>query len=240
MTVFATMMLAAMASSDAIAVLLNSPSAASVERYEQARSIVERDAAAGKPLQQFVIGVTTRDEDLAKRYVEASRDRIMYLAEKTGNPLAWYLLAVEKNDIQLLRKAADGGNVQALNALGTIVTQEALKSQKSLSTNAIERILAKSFGYFRAAALQKDPNGLVNLGTCYLAGLGCEQNMSLAFDCFKAAAESGHPESMDNLSACYELGHGVKKDSARSLFWRIKARALRGDKSARKWLEGKQ
>ena len=232
-------LIAAMGSSDAIAILLNSRSSVSVERYEQARSIVERDAAEGKPLQQFVIGVTTSDKALAKRYVEASGARITDLAENTGNPLAWYLLAVEKNDLQLLKKAADGGNVQALNALGTIATQEAIKNQKSLPTNVIESILVRSFGYFRAAAIQKDPNGLVNLGTCYLAGFGCKADMSTAFECFKSAAEAGHPEAMDNLSACYELGHGVKKNQARSLFWRMKARALRGDKAAKKWLEGK-
>ena len=238
MTVLATVLLAAMGTSDAIAVLLNSPASSSVERYEQARAIVERDAAEGKPLQQFVIGVTTSDRALAKRYVEASGARITYLAENTGNPLAWYLLAKEKNDLQLLKKAADGGNVQALNALGTIATQEAIKNQKSLATNVIEGILVKSFNYFRAAAIQKDPNGLVNLGTCYLAGFGCKADMSMAVECFRSAAAAGHPEAMDNLSACYELGHGVKKDATKSLFWRMKARALRGDKAAKKWLEG--
>ena len=57
----------AMSSADAVVVILNSRNATSKRNYEAAREIVMRDAAAGKPLQQFVIGVTTDDKDLAKR-----------------------------------------------------------------------------------------------------------------------------------------------------------------------------
>ena len=44
------------------------------------------------------------------------------------------------------------------------------------------------FCCFRRAAAQRDPNGFINLGTCYLRGLGCKADLSLAFACFKAAA----------------------------------------------------
>ena len=231
---------ASLNSSDAIAILLNSPAASSRSRYAAAMELVRKDAEAGKPLQQFVFGITTDNKALAKRYIEASGAQITQLAEQTDNPLAWYLLSVEKNDLKLLKKAASGGNVQALNALGTLAAQEAVNNQKSLSTNVVERILVKSFGYFRQAALQNDPNAFINLGSCYLRGLGCKPDMSMAVECFRSAARAGHPEGMDNLSACYELGHGVKKDLRLSLFWRMKARALRGDEAAVKWLkEGK-
>ena len=231
---------ASLSQSDAIAILLNSPSASSRSRYAAAMEMVRRDAEDGKPLQQFVLGITTDDKALAKRYIEASGAQITARAEQTDNPLAWYLLAVEKNDLKLLRKAADGGNVQALNALGTFAAQEAVNNQKTLSTNAIERIMAKSFGYFKKAALQRDPNAFINLGACYLRGLGCKVDMETAVECFRSAARAGHPEGMDNLSACYELGHGVKKDPRLSLYWRMKARSLRGDEAAIRWLkEGK-
>ena len=229
-------MLLAMTSADAVAVMLNSPNACSVRTYEVARETVERDAAAGKPLQQFVIGVTTDDKKLARRYLDAARERIRYLAAQKDNPLAWYLLSLEANDLKLLRRAATGGNVQALNALGTIVTSEAFDKKNGMSTNDIEVILTKSFDYFRRAAMQRDPNGYINLGTCYLRGFGCRQDLKMAFDCFKVAAEAGHPEGMDNVSACYQFGHGVAPNAEMSLFWAMRGRAARGDAAAAKWL----
>lgn len=226
----------AMTSADAVAVLLNSPNASSVRTFELARETVEKEAAAGKPLQQFVIGVTTDDKVLAKKYLNASRERIRFLAAHKDNPLAWYLLSLESNDIKLLRKAAAGNNVQALNALGTIALSEAIDEKNGVSTNDLEVILKKSFDCFSRAAAQRDPNGYINLGTCYLRGFGCKQDLSLAFECFKSAAEAGHPEGMDNVSACYQFGHGVAPDAELSLFWGMRGRAARGDAAAAKWL----
>jgi len=228
-------LLAAMSSADAVAILLNSKSATGARTFETARKIVERDAREGKPLQQFVVGVTTDDKALAAKYLDASRDKILLLAEKKNNPLAWYLLSMERNDFIMLKKAADGGNVQALNALGAIATQEAF-DRKGISSEQLERILAKSYGYFRQAALQRDANGFINLGTCYLRGFGCKQDMAMAFSCFRAAAELGHPEGMDNMSACYQFGHGVQKNNDLCLYWAMRGRAVRGDEAAEKWL----
>lgn len=226
----------AMTSADAVAVLLNSPNACSVRTFELAKETVEKEAASGKPLQQFVIGLTTDDKALAKKYLDSSRERIRYLAAHKNNPLAWYLLSIEANDLKLLRKAAAGNNVQALNALGTLVTTEAFEKKNGVSTNDLEVILKKSFDYFSRAAAQRDPNGFINLGTCYLRGFGCEQDMAMAFQCFKSAAEAGHPEGMDNVSACYQFGHGVAPDTELSLFWGMRGRAARGDEAAAKWL----
>lgn len=226
----------AMTSADAVAVLLNSPNACSVRTFELAKETVEKEAASGKPLQQFVIGLTTDDKALAKKYLDSSRERIRFLAAHKNNPLAWYLLSIEANDLKLLRKAAAGNNVQALNALGTLVTTEAFEKKNGVSTNDLEAILKKSFDYFSRAAAQRDPNGFINLGTCYLRGFGCEQDMAMAFQCFKSAAEAGHPEGMDNVSACYQFGHGVAPDTELSLFWGMRGRAARGDEAAAKWL----
>ena len=229
-------LLATLSSAESIAVVLNSRNAVGVRTFSEARAVVERDARAGKPLQQFVVGVTTEDKELSEKYLNASRAKIQRLAETTDNPLAWYLLAVEKNDLSYLKRAADGGNVQALNALGSIALREALQ-RENISTNGLVSILKSSFSCFQKAAAKKDPNGYINLGTCYLRGFGCNMDMGLAFMCFKAAADAGHPEGMDNISACYQFGHGVEKDSERSLYWAMRGRAARGDKAAAEWLE---
>ena len=229
----------AMTSADAVKVILNSKNATGMKTFAAAKEMVEREAAEGKPLQQFVVGVTTDDKELAKRYLDASRDRIRALAAKKDNPLAWYLLSMENNDFQMLRRAADGGNVQALNALGAIATQEALVRGK-VSTNSLDKILKQSYVYFSKAAAQRDPNGFINLGTCYLSGFGCQKDLGMAFACFKAAAEAGHPEGMDNVSACYQFGQGVKKDHELCLLWAMRGRAARGDEAAAKWLKDRK
>lgn len=231
---------AAMSSSDAIVTVLNSPSASSVTRYAEAEKIVVRAAEKGKPLQQFVRGVTTKDPAEKRRYCNLAREKIRYLAEKTNNPLAWYLLSLETNDMELLKRAVEGGNVQALNAYGTVLIQAAFE-RKEERPESLKKALAKAYDCFRRAAAQKDANAYINLGTCYLKGFGCEPNAALAHQCFRSAAEAGHPEGMDYVSANFELGHGVEKNSALALAWRMKAKALRGDKAAEEWLkEGKK
>lgn len=229
---------AAMSSADAVATLLNSRSSVGAKAFEEAREIVAREAAAGKPLQQFVVGVTTDDKALARRYLDASRGKIMGLASKKDNPLAWYLLSMESNNVRQLRRAADGGNVQALNALGTLLTQRAF--DRTLASNEYDRALSHSFECFSRAAAMSDPNGFFNLGTCYLRGLGCPRDDARAFRCYLSAAEAGHPEAMEGVSNCYRFGQGVDRDEATSLRWLMRARAVRGDAAAEKWLEGQK
>ena len=230
---------AEMSSVRALEIVLNSKNSTDVKTFEAAKAIVERDAKAGRPLQRFVIGVTTEDKGLAQQYLTESRGPIRQMAEKNNNSLAWYLLSLENNDMNCLRKAADGGNVQALNAFGMISLQEALRRHDftGISTNELEKTLKHSFECFSKTAAQRDTNGFINLGTCYLRGFGCKADLALAFACFKAAAEAGHPEGMDNVSGCYQFGHGVKKDAEQSLYWAMRGRAARGDKAAAKWLE---
>ena len=228
-------LLAAMSSSEAIVTMLNSESSVSPRKFQEAREIVMKDAYEGKALQRFLVGVMNPDKPYAKEYMRSTREKIKELAEKKKNSLALYLLSLENNDLRLLRKAADGGNVQAMNAFGTITTQEALS--RNLATNALETVLTNSFNYFRKAAAARDPNGFINLGTCYFRGFGCERDLALAFECYRSAAELGHPEGMDNMSACYQFGHGVKPDQKLSLFWAMKAKAARGDEGAADWLK---
>lgn len=236
MTMLSTVfILAAMTTQDAVVTLLNSPSSTSQKRFAEAQELIRREADAGNPLQQYVFGVTTKDEKLAKKFLDASRDKIRQMAEKTGNSLAWYLLSLETNDLKLLKKAAEGGNVQALNAYGTILIQLATDT-KTATTNSQMSAVSRSYDCFRKAAAQGDPNGFVNLGTCYLRGLGCAVDPAMAHECFKSAAKAGHPEAMEYVSANYQLGHGVRKDPELSLVWRMKAKAVRGDKAAAEWL----
>ena len=234
--ILASLMLAAtLNSADALVVVLNSKAASSVRKFDEAYEIVLREAREGKPLQQFVVGTTTDDKALAKKFLDASRGKIRALATKTDNSLAWYLLSVENNDMAFLRKAAAGGNVQALNALGLISTQEAFGT--NVTASARSEALSRAYKYFLEAAKKEDVNAYVNLGTCYLEGYGCPKDECLAFLYYKSAADAGHPEGMENLANCYRRGQGVDRDDELALVWDMRARAARGSAAAEKWLE---
>lgn len=228
-------LLAALTSAEAIAVILNTAESTSAKTYAEAREIVTRDAHAGKPLQQFVYGLKLKDDDpeRAARYLADARIKIGALAENSNNSLAWFLLASDRDDLSLLRRAADLGNVQALNALGTIGIENAGQVQ---SSEKAENIRRQCFELFQKAAQRKDMNGIFNVASCQLNGIGCARDREAAFQGFLLAARAGQPRAMETLAECYRLGCGCTKDIEQSLRWQMRARVARGDSAAEKWL----
>ena len=230
---------------DAIVGLLNSRSSQGSRRYEAAAERVAADARAGGPLQQYMLAVLAGnaalppaaqiDEETRQRYLEGTRGKIRQLAETRGNALALYLLSMETNDIGLLKRAADGGNPQALNAYGTYLVDRAMAAAPS-GTNDVASLLREGFERFRLAAEKDDANGLYNLGLCRLHAWGCSRDEKLAFDSLRRAAALGHPDAMEDLAACYEKGVGTPASATASIRWGMKARAERGDRAAAEWL----
>ena len=235
-----------MKQSDAIVGLLNSPSSQSPARYAEAAERVAADAKAGLPLQRYMLAVLAGadglfpvaqlDEETRREYLEGTRERIRAFAEKRNNPLAWYLLSMEYNDIGLLKRAVDGGNVQALNAYGTYLVHRATRQTDPADTNAVSSLMKEGFGCFSRAAATGDANGLYNLGLCYMHGMGCGADGALAFGNMRKAAEAGHPDAMEDVSTCCERGVGTDPSEVRSTLWKMRARAARGDRAAAEWL----
>ena len=240
-----------LSSSDAIVRLLNSRTAGSRVEYAEAARRVRKDADAGQPLQRFVLAVLSTDKDAPdamkltdeerREYLESSREKILQLAEERNNPIAWYVLSLETNDIGMLRRAASGGNVQALNALGTYLLTEAMKrgekDGKKLDPAAFARVSKGAFKCFRWAANQGDENGRFNLAVCFLNGYGCDKDPQAAFENFRLAAEAGHVQAMQDLARCYDRGIGVKEDTSKAMYWHMRLKAALGDRSAKDWLE---
>ena len=222
-------------SSNAIIRLLNSRAAGSPRAYESAAKIVREDADKGGVLQQFVLAVISRDADAPdaaklsdrerEKYFEASRDKIRKLAELNDNPLAWYVLSMESNDMSMLEKAAGGGNVQALNALGTIRLTEAFKDP-SITSNALDKVQKRAYKCFKWASDQGDINGFYNLGMCHMSGYGCKRDEKMAFECFRNAAEAGHPEAINNIGGFFRDGIVVRKNPELSVVWFKKSSEL--------------
>ncbi len=226
-------------SSVAIVRLLNSRSSGDACAFDQAAQRIAHEAKQGQPLQQYVMAVLAEDhhasdalqlnEETRQKYLKASRPRILSLAHRTNNGLAWYLLSLETNDVKLLKKAADCGNVQALNALGTLVMS---------NPRASEELRRRAVSFFQQAAEQNDANGLYNLGNCYLQGFGGEKNPQKAFASLLKAAERGHPIAMDEVAAVYDRGlWGIPMNVQKALMWQMRSRAAQGHQAAREWLE---
>ena len=223
---------------DAVERLLNSRAAGSRRAYAAAAEEVAAAAKAGAPLQCYVLALVSRDEDappaaridsaLRGKWLAEGRERFRKIGERTDNPLVWYLLAVDASDTNLLRIAAEKGNVQALNAWGNLQLDVGVNSS---DTNAAARAFSKATSLFRAAAGKGDANGLYNLGMCYARGLGEKRDDSSAFLCFRSAAEKGHPAAMNSFGWFLREGRVGAPDPEFAAQWFKKAADL-GDPTA--------
>ena len=212
---------------NAIMRLLNSKASGSVRGYAEAAEEVAKAAAEGRPVYAFVLALVSQmpspppaarlDEATRRKYLDGCRDKIKKLANEKNNAMAWYLLSLEKNDRDLLHRAADAGNVQAQNAWGTYLVTRAVGETDG--TNELVRILGVAHEYFKRAAGQNDANGLYNLGMCHLRGLGTPRDDQSAFNCFRSAAEKGHPEAINNIGLFFREGRVVDKDLELSAKW---------------------
>lgn len=208
--------------------LLNSRSAGSPHAYENAAAQVAEAARKGRPLQKYIIALISRESDAPpaahitdaerERYFAESRPAVRRLAEERGNPLAWYLLSVDSGDTNLLKRAADGNNVQALNAWGNYLLDRALNAPQ------IDRgMVEEAVSCFRRATGLGDGNGFYNLGMAYARGLGIPRDDARALACFRSAAEKGHPAAMNSVGWFLREGRVVGKDLELAAKWFEKA-----------------
>ena len=210
---------------DSILRLLNTRASSGPRAYAAAAAVVADEARRGEALPQFLVAVLSETPDwpaaerlteaARKRYLAASAPRIKSLADG-GQALAWYLLYLRDHDAAALQKAVDGGNVQALNTVGTLRLTEVLETTPDTldQDGAVKRMC---FGYFKRAADLGDANGLNNLGLCHQNGWGCAKDEAAAFACFSKAAQKGHAEAVNNLGRFHREGICVKKDLAAAL-----------------------
>ncbi len=212
---------------NAIMRLLNSQASGSARGFVKAAEEVATEAKRGRPVYAYVLALVSRmpnpppaarlDDATRNKYLDGCRDKIKKLANEKNNSMAWYLLSLENNDRDLLHRAADAGNVQAMNAWGTYLVTRAAGGTSD--TNEVNRILGVAYDYFKAAAGQGDANGLYNLGMCHLRGLGTPQDDQSAFNCFRSAAEKEHPEAINNIGLFFREGRVVDKDLELSTKW---------------------
>lgn len=216
---------------NAIERLLNSRVSGSRNSYLNAADEVMSQAKKGKKLYGYVAAILSTepdappnlrmDDETRNNYINACEGLLKTQATLKNNPMAWYLLSLRTGDTNTLKKAVDAGNVQALNAWGTLLVNK--RSALASSTNEVNTLLLEAFNCFNSAANKKDVNGIYNTGTCYWMGIGVPKDEHRAFEYFKAAAKEGHPEAINNIGAFFREGIVVDKDLETSVKWFAKS-----------------
>jgi TPR repeat protein len=109
--------------------------------------------------------------------------------------------------MDLYAKAAEGGNVEALNRV-------ALMHYRGEAGAAQD--YAESARLFGMAAEQGDRNALFNLGKLYFEGKGVEKDAGRAIGYYRRAAKKDHILALNTLGALYRTGAKSAEDIALS------------------------
>jgi TPR repeat protein len=119
----------------------------------------------------------------------------------------------ETKGIELLRKAAAKGNLDAYEFLG-IAYLKGIGVTQSYS-KAIELLQKATIGHHRGSQAV--------LAAMYLEGLGVPKNHKKAFDLMQQAAIQGELGAQADLGVMYEKGDGVTQDYVKAVEWYQKA-----------------
>lgn len=131
------------------------------------------------------------------------------------------------NAINWYRKAAEAGNVDAMNDLGYQM-MDLYYWDNEKQTEAMQ--------WFQRAAEQGNVDAMVYLGYYYEKGKGVKKSMDKAFEWLLKAAEAGDALGQYDVAICYEYGTGTKKDRDKAIEW-YKKSADQGYEDAQKALK---
>lgn len=115
---------------------------------------------------------------------------------------------VERNYAEAMRwghMAADAGDAAAMDFVGYMYFRGV-----GVTHNADVAV-----GYFKAAA-DKSATAAWNLGQCYFAAQGVEQDIPKALEMWKKAAAMGHGRAASSAAMAYLAGDGVAPDAAQA------------------------
>jgi TPR repeat protein len=115
----------------------------------------------------------------------------------------------EGTDIAALKAQAEGGNPEALNALGNAYA----------NGEGVAQDFAASMRCYRAAAAKGYAPAEFNLGMMYELGRGLPPNPQEAFKDYLEAAQLGYGPAQFNVGNMYATGSGVKIDLLEAAVW---------------------
>ena len=162
------------------------------------------------------------------------------LTDQLSEAATFYNLAKEQfeqknytESAQLLRKAGDMGNLEALLSLAQLM-------ELGLG---IEKNSEESVQLLREAASKGLPEAIFGLAQYYENGIHVPKDESKAAELYKQAADLGHLDALFNLALCFRFGRGVTKNNSEALrlykqaaYAGIKEQRITIPCSRKKWL----
>ena len=110
------------------------------------------------------------------------------------------MLALRKDNVELLIQEAASGEVEAQYQLGEHFRNRA----------AIDIDLEQAFAWYERAARQDHLDAQYRVGVLQLHGTGAHKNPAAAIEWLSKAAEQNHNKAQTRLAWCYQTGTGVE------------------------------
>lgn len=183
------------------------------QNMRQAALWLEKAAAQGNVLANYLLGLYYQEGELVKKDVKKSIQYFTYAAKhglvQAQHELADYYahgkFGVDK-DPSLAFKWT-----QQLAAQGDALGQANLGSFYFLG-RGVEKNIPLAFYWYQKAAIQGIASAQASLGVFYEKGWNIPEDKGKAFYWYQQAAEQGNATGQLNLAFCYANGWGVKKD----------------------------
>ena len=188
---------------------------------------------------------TAEDETLGKAYLDTAvslghEKAILWVGLCHLN--GWGCRADTAMAIPYLERAADNGEIRAINELGDIYEEQGdfknavLYYEKGVTLGSLESYCnlgycyqegqgvvlnsKKAFDLYMVAAEHDYMKGYLYVAQSYMNGMGCERNYPEGMKWLEKAAEAGNPTAMYYLGAIYAEGEeGVKPDAKKAKKW---------------------
>lgn len=117
--------------------------------------------------------------------------------------------AAPADPLDALRKAADGGDADAMHDLAVVYA----------SGQGAPQDLVQAASWFGRAAEAGSVNAQYNYAVMLQRGIGTAADPQQAVDWYRKAAEAGHPQARFNLALAYLEGNGTARDSGQAEHW---------------------
>jgi TPR repeat protein len=218
------------------------------KHFAATRPGLESMAGRGVGAAEFALGVLDLHGMLGERDVARACAHFAAALDKDfGGARFRHARCIEEKEPEraaaLMREAADGGHVGAIEQLGRICL-EATPPDVACALARLERAAregrlsattllgwmhaegiggkadpARAAGYYREAAGKGDATARNNLGELYERGRGVEQDPAKAFDHYLLAALAGFPPAQFNLGRLFATGQGTARDLEQARHW---------------------
>lgn len=159
----------------------------------------------------------------SNHYIKYSEDGSFFssLMKRISEILGRVVAQDAENDSQ--EKQGENENLFARIEQGDPEAMCELGRRYYAGTHGITKNLLQAFHYFKKAADLNHPAAICNLGWCYEAGEGVEQDWRKAYDCYLKSAELNCAMAQYSLGWMYDNGVFVKKNKSVAMNWFIRA-----------------